>query len=155
MLNIVFGRENCEEFNLDSRMIFRQNKKPEWFQDPFVEEFIKAVDVSEVLFEEVLKDRLGHGISTDVISTGCKTLCCIYYLDGWFYGSLMGNNCIPFLLRIAKQKNVNIMLEHCMDFSDEDFANNDICVNGKRVGPSEYEDLYAAWCASVEEEDQE
>ena len=148
MLNIIFGRENCDEFNLDSRMIFRQNKKPEWFQDPFVKEFIKAVDGSEVLFEEALKDRWGHGISADVISTGCKTLCCIYYLDGWFYGSLMGNNCIPFLLRIAKQKNVNIMLEHCMDFSDEDFANNDIYVNGKRVSPSEYEDLYAVWCVS-------
>ncbi len=49
MLNIIFGRENCDEFNLDSRMIFRQNKKPEWFQDPFVKEFIKAVDGSEVV----------------------------------------------------------------------------------------------------------
>lgn len=104
MLNIVFGRENCEEFNLDSRMIFRQNKKPEWFQDPFVEEFIKAVDVSEVLFEEVLKDRRGHGISTDVISTGCKTLCYIYYLDGWFYSSLTGNSCIPSFCGLQSRK---------------------------------------------------
>lgn len=154
MLNIVFGRENCEEFNLDSRLTFRQNKKPEWFQDPFVKKFIKAVDGSEVLFDEALKDRWGHGISTEVISTGCKTLCCIYYLDGWFYGSLMGDNCIPFLLEIARKKDVNIMLEHCMDIPDEDFEKNDIRVNGERVGSREYEDLYAAWCASGMEEEE-
>lgn len=59
MLNIVFGRENCKDFNLDSRIVFRRNKKPEWFQDHFVQEFIKAVDGSEVLFEEALKDRWG------------------------------------------------------------------------------------------------
>lgn len=67
----------------------------------------------------------------------------------------MGDNCIPFLLRIAKQKDVNIMLEHCMDFSDDDFKNNDIRVNGNRVGPDEYEDLYAAWCASGYEDEED
>ncbi len=33
MLNIVFGRENLEPFELDSRLIFRRNKKPEWFEN--------------------------------------------------------------------------------------------------------------------------
>ena len=97
MLNIVFGRENLEEFELDARLIFRRNKKPEWFQDEFVRQFLKEIDGTIVLFEEALLDYKGRGISTEMISTGCKTLCCIYFLNGWFYGSLLVDNFVPFL----------------------------------------------------------
>ena len=152
MLNVVFGRENLEEFELDARLIFRRNKKPEWFQDEFVRQFLKEIDGTTVLFEEALLDYKGRGISTEMISTGCKTLCCIYFLDGWFYGSLLGDNCIPFLLKIAKKKDVNIMLEHYMDIPDEDFISNDIRVNGSRVNVEEYEDAYCLWCATEEED---
>ena len=152
MLNIVFGRENLEEFELDARLIFRRNKKPEWFQDEFVRQFLKEIDGTTVLFEEALLDYKGRGISTEMISTGCKTLCCIYFLDGWFYGSLLGDNCIPFLLKIEKKKDVNIMLEHYMDIPDEDFISNDIRVNGSRVNVEEYEDAYCLWCATEEED---
>lgn len=152
MLNIVFGRENLEEFELDARLIFRRNKKPEWFQDEFVRQFLKEIDGTTVLFEEALLDYKGRGISTEMISTGCKTLCCIYFLDGWFYGSLLGDNCIPFLLKIAEKKDVSIMLEHYMDIPDEDFISNDIQVNGSRVNVEEYEDAYCLWCATEEED---
>ena len=152
MLNIVFGRENLEEFELDARLIFRRNKKPEWFQDEFVRQFLKEIDGTTVLFEEALLDYKGRGISTEMISTGCKTLCCIYFLDGWFYGSLLGDNCVPFLLKIAKKKDVNIMLEHYMDIPDGDFISNDIRVNGSRVNVEEYEDAYCLGWATEEED---
>lgn len=152
MLNIVFGRENLEEFELDARLIFRRNKKPEWFQDEFVRQFLKEIDGTTVLFEEALLDYKGRGISTEMISTGCKTLCCIYFLNGWFYGSLLGDNCVPFLLKIAEKKDVSIMLEHYMDIPDEDFISNDIRVNGSRVTVEEYEDDYCLWCATEEED---
>ncbi len=98
MLNIIFGRENSPDFVLDTRIYFRRNKKPEWFEDEFVKRFLKEIDNSTVLFEEALKDYRGRGISTGMISTGCKTLCDIYYhgSDTIFYGSGMGDNCIPF-----------------------------------------------------------
>lgn len=155
MLNIVFGRENLEEFELDARLIFRRNKKPEWFQDEFVRQFLKEIDGTIVLFEEALLDYKGRGISTEMISTGCKTLCCIYFLNGWFYGSLLGDNCVPFLLKIAEKKDVSIMLEHYMDIPDEDFISNDIRVNGSRVTVEEYEDDYCLWCATEEEDPDE
>lgn len=151
MLNIVFGRENVEEFQLDARIIFSRNKKPEWFENEFVKIFLKEVENTTVLFQEALLDYKGRGISTEMISTGCKTLCCIYYLDGWFYGSLMGDNCAPFLVQIAAKKDVNIMLEHFMDIPDELFETNDIRVNGKRVTVEEYEDAYCDWCATEDE----
>lgn len=149
MLNIVFGRENLEPFELDSRLIFRRNKKPEWFEDEFVKRFLKEIDGTTVLYQEALIDYKGRGISTEKMSTGCKTLCCIYFLDGWFYGSLMGDNCAPFLLEIAAKKDVNIMLEHFMDIPDECFDTNDIRVNGSRVTVEEYETKYCLWCEST------
>ncbi len=156
MLNIVFGRENLEEFELDSRLIFKSNKRPEWFEDSFVKRFLKEVENSTVFMGECIIDYKGRAISSEMISTGCKTLCCIYYLDDmWFYGSLMGDNCVPFLLEIASKKDVNIMLEHFMDIPDECFNTNDIRVNGIRVNVTEYEDAYCDWCATEEEEEED
>lgn len=94
MLNVIFGRDFCtREYVLDTRIYFRRNKRPEWFSDPFVQRFIYDIDGSTVLFEEALKDKNGHGISTEWLSTGCKTLCCIYYdkRNTLFYGSAMGD----------------------------------------------------------------
>ena len=150
MLNIIFGRDNCPDQNyvLDTRVYFKRNKEPWWFEDEFVKRFLKVVDGSEVLFEEALKDWRGHGISTEMMSTGCKTLCDIYYDtdEKWFYGSAMGDNCIPFLIEIAKQKNVNIFLEHYMDFPEEYFDLGIIICKGKVLGQYDYDDAFSDWC---------
>ena len=78
MLNIIFGRDFClRDYILDTRSYFTDFKRPEWFSDPFIQKFIYEIDGSTVLFEEALKDRRGHGISMEWLSTGCKTLCCL------------------------------------------------------------------------------
>lgn len=157
MLNIVFGRNNCPDKNyvLDTRVYFKRNKEPWWFEDDFVKEFLKAIDDSEVLFEEALKDFRGHGISTEMMSTGCKTLCDIYYDrdDKWFYGSAMGDNCIPFLMRIAKSRDVNIFLEHYMDFPEEYLTSGLVVMNGVVLDQDGYDDAFSDWCASEYEEE--
>lgn len=153
MLNIIFGREHCDEkaLVLDNRIWFRKHKKPEWFEDPFVKEFLKKVDNTTVLFEEALKDYRGRGISTEMISSGCKTLCCIYYNigDQIFNGSLMGDNCVPFLMEIAKKRDITIMLEHYMEFASEYFEEGLIMFQGKVLGEYDYDDAYSDWCAEA------
>lgn len=121
MLNIVIDDDRMVKSGTiiyDPRDLFTDYKKPEWFEDEFVKRFLKEVDGSTVIFEEALKDKFGHGISTEMMSTGCKTLCVIYYGDDSFYynGSAMGNNCVPFLIEIAKTRNINIFLRHYMEF---------------------------------------
>lgn len=149
MLNIIFGRENCNDFILDTRIWFKKNKKPEWFEDAFVKEFLKEIDGTEVLFEEALKDYKGRGISTEKISTGCKTLCDIYYSDDIiFYGSAMGDNCIPFLVRISEMKDVTIVLEHYMDFPKQYFKEGKVFYKGKALTQFDYDCAYSDWCAS-------
>lgn len=126
MLYVTFGRDFCKgKYILDTRIYFRQHKRPEWFEDPFVKEFLMKIDGTTVLFEEALKDKFGHGISTEMISTGCKTLCDIYYNtdeDLIFYGTAMGNNCYPFLFQIAENRKVRIFLEHYPDFDNSYFT---------------------------------
>lgn len=152
MINIIFGRENCDEskFILDSRAYFRDHKEPEWFDDPLVQEFLLAVDGSTVLFQEALKDYRGKGISTDKISSGCKTLCDIYFSnDGSiFNGSMMGNNCIPFLLRIAQKKDFTMVLEHYMDFPEESFDLGCLFCNGRKLTQRGYDDAFSNWNAT-------
>lgn len=149
MINIIFGRENCNQskYIVDSRIYFRRNKKPEWFEDDFVKEFLKAVDNTKVLFEEALLDYRGRGISTEMISSGCKTLCDIYYCEDGsiFNGSMMGNNCIPFLLRIAKNKDFTMVLEHYMDFPPESFNEGVLYCKGELLTQDTYDDAYSDW----------
>jgi len=52
MVKIIFGWENCDhsKFVLDSRAYFRKHKKPEWFEDDFVKEFLKPVNGAPLFF---------------------------------------------------------------------------------------------------------
>lgn len=154
MLNIIFGRENCHhDYVLDTRIYFTENKRPEWFEGDFVKKFLMTIDGTTVLFEEALKDKYGHGISTEMMSTGCKTLCDIYYDTRgiWFYGSAMGDNCVPFLMDIAREKEVNIFLEHYMDIPTEYFEEGLIMKDGVVLGEYDYDDAYSDWCKSTRE----
>jgi hypothetical protein len=150
MLNIVFGRDNCKDkkYILDPRIYFTKHKKPEWFQDDFVRRFLYDIDGSKVLFEEALINRHGHGISTEKMSTGCKTLCCIYYdREGkTFNGSAMGDNCIPYYMAIARKRDVNLFYEHFADIESKYFEEGLIYYNGHIVSEYEFEDLYSEWC---------
>ena len=60
MLNFIIGRENIDlnQVDMDSRVYFKEFKKPEWFTDPFAVRVIKEIDKAEVVFEEALKNRL-------------------------------------------------------------------------------------------------
>ena len=160
MLTIIWGRENVPEelkkkVFLPSPDYFALYKKPEWFADPFVQEFLKEVDGCEVLFEEALKDRRGHGISTLMLSTECKTLCCVYFHPELiFYGSLLGDNCLPFLLRISDTKDITLVFEHCAIFKESDYVNHVIMNNGKRIcNDDDFDDSYGVWVDSKQRED--
>ena len=151
MLHVIFGREEIGEKNyvLDNRIFFRRNKKPEWFEDDFVKEFLYEIDGSKVIAQEALLDYRGRGISTEMISTGCKSLCCIYYCykDHIFNGSLMGDNCIPFLMRIAENHDVTIVLEHYVDFPEQYFRTGKIMMYDRLLDQDDYDDAFSAWCA--------
>ena len=156
MLNIIWGRENVPKdlvpkTVLDSRVYFRYNKQPEWFEDDFVKRFLKAIDGTTVLFEEDLKDFRGHGISTEMISTGCKTLCCIYYHPELiFFGTLMGDNCYPFIIDLARQRDITLLLEHYAELPEEAFEEGLVYSNGVLMKEYfDYDCAFSNWHATT------
>lgn len=147
MLYIIWGRENIpnelkHKMIMDSRPYFQYAKHPEWFEDDFVKKFLKDIDNTEVLFEEALKDYRGRGISPLMISTGCKTLCNIYFdvnSEHIFFGSQLGDNCLPYLVEIASKRDVTILLEHFADFPSWCFKETQFFCDGKPVDEKGYE----------------
>lgn len=157
MLTVYFGRESAPVNQiLDTRAYFRVLKKAWWFEDDFVKSFLRAVDRTEVLFQEALKDEIGNGISTEMISTGCKTLCCLYYDDSGaaLYGSAMGDNCIPFYMEIARHKDISLFYEHYPIIKKKYFDEGIVFMNGKVITKSEFENGYADWCIKLREEEE-
>lgn len=83
-------------------------------------------------------------MSPDCLSFGTKTLINIYYCpELQFNGSMMGDNCVPLLMEIARVQDVHIMLEHFMNLRDEDMEY--VTVDGQRVTMYEYECKYPEW----------
>lgn len=152
-LNIILGRENCDanELYLDSSGYFKEYKKPEWFETDFAKRAIKAIDNADVLFEEALMNQFGHGFSTEKLSSGVKTLLLIKFgPEHIYYGSMMGDNCVPFLMEIAKEreKDTTILLEHFMDFPYE--YEGMLKLNGEPISIDDYEDAVATWSCRFE-----
>lgn len=153
MLNIVFGRENAPEgYVLDTRVYFKRHQKLSWFEDPFVQKIAFNIGGNKHVMKNVFEAPNGNLITEDKLPTGCKTLCCIYFEENnekYFYGSAMGDNCVTFLMDIARNKNINIFLEHFMDIPGKYFEEGIVYVNHKVVTEWEYEDLYSRWCESA------
>lgn len=155
MLNFIIGRNHIDldPVRMDSRLYFSQAAEDSWFESDFGRRVIKAIDQAEVLFGCALKNRFGKGMSTEQLSTGTKTLFLLKYEpDFIYYGSNMGDNCVPFLMEIVKErekvgKDVTLLLEHFMDISDE--YEGMLKVSGKSVSIFEYECAYSDWCAEI------
>lgn len=159
MIDIIWGRENVPRelvpiTVLNSPYFFFKHKDPSWFADPFIQECISAIDHATVITGEVIRDYKGVSVSTEVLSTGTKTLCCMYYdTEHIFYGSLLGNNCLPFLVRIAENRDITVLFEHYADFTAEDVAKGILRHNGVILDQRAYDCGFSAWNASTEEDD--
>lgn len=162
MLDIIWGRENVPKelvpkVFLDSRAYFNYYKKPEWFADPFIQEILLTIDKAKVFKDEAILNYEGKCVSPTVLSTDCKTLCCIYlFPDIIFYGSNLGDNCLPILIQMAATRDIPIIFEHFADFTDEDLAKGLIRVNGTVVDNfDDYGDTFSDWCETTESDDYE
>ena len=96
----------------------------------------------------------GKAITPLHLSGGLKTLICIYKMpEKLWYGSTMGDNCCPWLEKIARRTDVKIMLRHFMDLPDS--CEDILYIRGQKVTIEEYEDAFTeyatAWRRGVED----
>lgn len=115
MLKIYFGK--LEGAIQHPSMLFNNSFKPEWFDDPFVKCICKVVDNTDVNSAYQMTNPVFGPVNCRILSGGCKNCILAYKLDRIINATLMGDNCAPILVEIAKKKDLTIMLEHIFDFS--------------------------------------
>ena len=120
MLNIIYGDVKNSIYN--TNVYFKNSYEPEWLDAELAKKMIKDIDDSEVLSGECINSPVLGQIPPERLSGGVKTLLLILNEpDRIFNASTCGDNCAPFILKLAKKKNLTINLRHLMDFGKKKF----------------------------------
>ncbi len=118
MLKIKLG-DFTDDCIIDVDAYFNLFKQPIWFTDPFVRLVIKEIDKSEVISDEYIKSPVFGGISPERLSSGTKALILMKMASQFtVYATRCGDNCLPFILQLAEEQDVTILLHHCPKFAD-------------------------------------
>lgn len=116
-INVLDFKENCIR-NVTG--FFSIYKKKEWFNDKNVKQIIKDIDDTIAVKDEYLESPVFGGMSPDRLSCGCKAVILMQVLDhSNVYATKCGDNCVEHILRIAKQKDLEITLHHVMKFPEK------------------------------------
>ncbi len=120
MLNVYFGDMPDAIYN--TNIYFNNTYKDSWITRPMSKEIIQAVDRSEVIDEKTILSPVFGTMSPKKLSGGVKTLLLIAYdRSKIFNASTCGDNCAPWILKIAETRKVEINLRHLMDFGKAEF----------------------------------
>ena len=119
MLYVKVG-DFTDECIVDVSRYFNIFKEKEWFADLFVRKVIKCVDNSEVIKGEYIESPVFGGMSPERLSSGAKALILMKMCPQYVvYATRCGDNCAPFILELAEQQDVTILLHHCMTFPND------------------------------------
>ncbi len=99
---------------------FNMHKKRDWFNRQDVKDIILGIDSTIAVKDEYLESPVFGGMSPDRLSRGCKATILLAVLDNPIIYYDVGDNCAKYVLDIAKQKDIAIILHHCMIFPDEE-----------------------------------
>lgn len=117
MLNIWFG-DLPEAINNTSEY-FNNVYLDSWLEDPLDQKMIKSVDHGEVLGPNAVNTKALGVISPTQLSGGVKTLMLMHHVkDQIFNASNCGDNCARWILKISKEDDLTIELQHIMDFGN-------------------------------------
>ena len=117
MLNIFFGP--MQQAIYDTSGYFNNVYLDSWLDEDFSREILRAVDKGVVLSNHAVETKALGIIPVTALSAGAKTLLLMDHMpDKIFYASTCGDNCAPWILKIAKrhQEDITINLHHIMDF---------------------------------------
>ena len=120
-----------------------EKKIPHAVRDFFSKQMIKDVDGSEVIGPHLIESPVLGPISPKELSGGVKTLMLMKFDESGkiFNASACGDNCAPWICRIAREKDLTINLHHIMDFSGINDFKAMILNTGREVtGYKEYVD---------------
>ena len=123
MLKIIYG--DVPEAIYNTSVYFNNTYLDKWITDDFAKKIIKKIDKAEVLSPQAVDSKALGVIPVTKISGGTKTLLLILNEpDKIFNASTCGDNCAPYILKIADllKQDITINLHHIMDFGDKNFT---------------------------------
>lgn len=107
----------------NTSVFFNNVYSPEWLEDATARRIIKAIEKGEVLGPNAVKTKALGVIPPEKMSAGTKTLLLMLFMPEVVCNATnCGDNCAPWVLRIAKMHDVTINLYHLMDFGDGSFS---------------------------------
>ena len=87
--------------------------------DEFARRVIHDIDDSEVVAPDLIENNIFGSFSSTALSTGVKTLLLIRNIENKVFNiSNCGDNCVPYLLELAKDRDIKVTLHHAMDFGN-------------------------------------
>ncbi len=120
MLNIIFG--DCKNVIYNTSVFFKNVYEDEWLLEEQTKQMILDIDKSKVISANAIESPVLGVIPPTSLSGGVKTLILIDHMpDKIFNASNCGDNCAPWLLKIAAKKDVTINLRHLMNFGTDSF----------------------------------
>ena len=137
----AFLQENGLKEILDVDEYFDVTYGDDWITTDFAKRVIKGVDRTEVVSTSTLKSPVLGIMPPQWLSGGTKGLLLLAYdkrKDVILRSSVFGDNCAPYLLELAAEKDITLIGRHLIDFGK---FTDDICIlNVPKVchGYSEY-----------------
>lgn len=121
MLHVIFG--DYKDVIYNTSLFFKNTYESEWLEEDETKQMILDIDKSKVLSDGAIESPVLGIIPPTNLSGGVKTLILINHVaDKIFNASNCGDNCAPWLLKIAQKKDVTVNLRHLMDFGTGDFT---------------------------------
>lgn len=123
MLKIIYG--DLPEAIYNTSVYFNNTYLDKWITDDFAKKIIKKIDKAEVLSPQAVDSKALGVIPVTKLSGGTKTLLLILNEpEKIFNASTCGDNCAPYILKIADllDQDITINLHHIMDFGDKNFT---------------------------------
>lgn len=146
MLSIYFG--SLEDEVYDTPAYFEAAYDANWLASDLSRKMIKDIDNSDVLGPYCIQSPVLGQIPPTYLSGGVQTLILMAHDDSGaiFNASMCGDNCIKWILEIAKHKDLTVTLHHIMGFDDIQDFEAKILNNGRIIhGPKEYVDEATDW----------
>lgn len=123
MLKILFGEITNENYIFNPDVFFNNQYEDDWLNDETSRQMVKDIDKSEIVGPHLIESPYLGPISPERLSGGVKTLILMEHDKSHiFNASACGDNCAPWILKLAEDRDVLIRLGYIMDFGNDDFS---------------------------------
>lgn len=106
MIRFVFKEPEDLIYDIDG--YFDNSRHDGFVMDPYCKRFIEDIDKVKAIDENVVISKVLGAIDARRLSGGVKELMYAYKTDKLVNGNNLGENCIPWLIDIARNKDITV-----------------------------------------------